>query len=100
MVRHKGLKEDGFWAPPGGGIDFNQTIVETLQREFLEETGLLVRPKNPHQLALEIERLIKDKKYAKSLGIKLHGHVVQNFSHAKMLAETGRVYGLIKPVSS
>ncbi len=44
MVRHKSLKADGFWAPPGGGIDFNQSIEETLQREFLEETGLLVNP--------------------------------------------------------
>ena len=43
MVRHKALKTDGFWAPPGGGIDFNQTIEETLQREFIEETGLSVR---------------------------------------------------------
>src|SRR6478609_9547079 len=43
MVKHKSLTANGFWAPPGGGIDFNQTIEETLQREFLEETGLLVR---------------------------------------------------------
>jgi 8-oxo-dGTP diphosphatase len=44
MVKHKSLKANGFWAPPGGGIDFSQTIEETLQREFLEETGLLVNP--------------------------------------------------------
>jgi glycosyltransferase involved in cell wall biosynthesis len=62
-----------------------------------EGTGLLVKPKDSHQLAREIERLILDKKFAKKLGIELHSHVVQNFSHAKMLAETARAYGLIKP---
>ena len=44
MVKHKSLKLGGFWCPPGGGIDFNQSITETLKREFIEETGLLVSP--------------------------------------------------------
>lgn len=44
MVKHKSLKAGGFWCPPGGGIDFNQSIHETLIREFIEETGLSVRP--------------------------------------------------------
>lgn len=62
-----------------------------------EHTGLLVRPKDVHQLAHELERLITDKKLARSLGVELHSHVVQNFSQAKMLAQTAQVYGLIKP---
>ena len=62
-----------------------------------EETGLLVRPKDVTQLASALERLIVDRNFAKKLGIELHSHVVQNFSHAKMLAQTARVYGLIKP---
>jgi glycosyltransferase involved in cell wall biosynthesis len=61
-----------------------------------EETGLLVRPKDVSGLASAIERLATDRNFAKKLGINLHSHVVQNFSHSKMLAETGRVYGLIK----
>jgi glycosyltransferase involved in cell wall biosynthesis len=61
-----------------------------------EDTGLLVRPKDVGQLAHELERLVTDRNFAKKLGISLHSHVVQNFSHAKMLAETARVYGLIK----
>ena len=44
MVKHKSLIENGFWAPPGGGIDFNQSIDDTLKREFLEETGISVTP--------------------------------------------------------
>ncbi len=44
MVKHKSLKANGFWSPPGGGIDFNQSINDTLEREFREETGLLVNP--------------------------------------------------------
>ncbi len=62
-----------------------------------EHTGLLVKPKDVAQLTRELERLIIDRKFAKQLGIELHSHVVQNFSHSKMLAQTAQVYGLIKP---
>ena len=44
MVNHTGLHKGDFWAPPGGGIEFGQTASETVTREFLEETGLQVRP--------------------------------------------------------
>src|SRR6478752_1183379 len=44
MVKHKVLASGGFWSPPGGGIDFNQSISETLKREFIEETGLVITP--------------------------------------------------------
>lgn len=65
-----------------------------------EETGLLIKPKDASGLAQEIERLILDKRFAKKLGIQLHSHVVQNFSHAKMIAQTAQIYGLLKSVSS
>lgn len=42
MVDHAGLRDGPFWAPPGGGMELGQTAVETLEREFLEETGLTV----------------------------------------------------------
>jgi glycosyltransferase involved in cell wall biosynthesis len=61
-----------------------------------EETGLLVPVKDPEGLAQAIERLAKDRKYAKELGIKLHSHIVQNFSYSKMLVETAKVYGLLE----
>lgn len=42
MVDHAGLREGSFWAPPGGGMELGQSAVETLEREFLEETGLSI----------------------------------------------------------
>jgi glycosyltransferase involved in cell wall biosynthesis len=61
-----------------------------------EETGLLVQPKDTEHLTKELRRLIVDRKYAKKLGQSLHGHVVQNFSQAKMIVETAKIYGLIE----
>lgn len=43
LVNHTGLGRPSFWAPPGGEILFGQTAGQTVEREFLEETGLLVR---------------------------------------------------------
>ena len=41
MVKHK-FGEKDFWAPPGGGVEFGESIHSALKREFLEETGLQV----------------------------------------------------------
>lgn len=60
-----------------------------------EETGLLVAPKDVEHLTEELRRLILDRNFAKKLGQTLRAHVVQNFSHSKMLVETAKVYGLI-----
>lgn len=42
MVSHRGVAEGAFWAPPGGGLEFGESIHQRLQQEFLEETGLRV----------------------------------------------------------
>jgi 8-oxo-dGTP diphosphatase len=44
LVKHRGLGENGFlWSPPGGGLEFGETISNGLKREFYEETGLFVK---------------------------------------------------------
>ncbi len=46
MVLHHSLGESGFlWAPPGGGMNFGQSVNDNLVREFREETGLTVEIK-------------------------------------------------------
>ena|SRR5688572_4421904 len=44
MANHMGITPTNFWSPPGGGVDFGQSILETLKKEFMEETGLVVKP--------------------------------------------------------
>lgn len=44
LVRHGStIGNKAFWAPPGGGQHYGETIQECLKRELLEETGLEVR---------------------------------------------------------
>jgi 8-oxo-dGTP diphosphatase len=42
LVNHRLVSSEDFWAPPGGGVEFGQSIEETIRREFREETGLNV----------------------------------------------------------
>jgi 8-oxo-dGTP diphosphatase len=44
MVNHASITPTDFWAPPGGGVEFGQSVNETLRKEFKEETGLNIRP--------------------------------------------------------
>ncbi|MFT4033080.1 MAG: NUDIX hydrolase [Siphonobacter sp.] len=44
LIRHKALFGEGvFWAPPGGSLEYGESIHEALKREFLEETHLHIR---------------------------------------------------------
>jgi len=45
LVNHQLLGEEDFWAPPGGGIEFGEQVNQCLIREFQEETGLVIEPK-------------------------------------------------------
>ena len=42
LVNHKRLTGSDFWAPPGGGVEFGESIADTLKKEFLEEVNLAV----------------------------------------------------------
>ncbi len=43
FLKHLNLGEDYLWAPPGGGLNYGETIEECLKREFKEETGLKIQ---------------------------------------------------------
>lgn len=44
LVNHTAVTAGNFWAPPGGGVEFGQTIEDCLKKEFLEETDIVIRP--------------------------------------------------------
>ena len=44
LVNHK-ISGTDFWAPPGGGLEFGESVEDCLKREFLEETGLQIEVK-------------------------------------------------------
>ncbi|OKL41655.1 NUDIX domain-containing protein [Pontibacter flavimaris] len=46
LIRHgKTIGNSAFWAPPGGGLQYGESMQECLKREFEEETGLQVKVK-------------------------------------------------------
>lgn len=44
LLRHHGVGPAGhLWSPPGGGLEFGESVEDALVREFEEETGLQVQ---------------------------------------------------------
>jgi len=44
LVRHEGVNSSSpMWLPPGGGVQYGETLETCVEREFREETGLTVK---------------------------------------------------------
>lgn len=57
LVRiHSPVTQKKVWMPPGGGVEFGESLSQCLKREFAEETGLSV---SVHQL-VHLHELIQD----------------------------------------
>lgn len=44
MANHSLERGANFWIPPGGGLEYGETLEIALKREFFEETGLEIAP--------------------------------------------------------
>lgn len=43
LLKHEGVGKEGYlWSPPGGGVEFGETIEKTLIREFKEECNITI----------------------------------------------------------
>lgn len=47
LLKHNKIGSLGYlWSPPGGGVEFGQSVIDALKKEFLEETNLIVEVEN------------------------------------------------------
>ncbi|MEO9873117.1 NUDIX domain-containing protein [Ekhidna sp.] len=43
LLKHLSIGPAGYlWSPPGGGVEFGESVHETLKKEFMEETNLKI----------------------------------------------------------
>ncbi len=47
LVKRGRPPSEGLWAIPGGRLHFGETLQHAAEREILEETGIIIRAKNP-----------------------------------------------------
>jgi 8-oxo-dGTP diphosphatase len=43
LANHSSVAGNNLWIPPGGGLEYGETLEKALKREFYEETGLEIR---------------------------------------------------------
>jgi 8-oxo-dGTP diphosphatase len=47
LVKRRNPPSAGMWAIPGGSVELGETLQEAAEREILEETGVIIKAKNP-----------------------------------------------------
>jgi len=73
------------WSPPGGHLEFGETLEECAIREVREETGLVIE--NPEYFALTNDMFKLENKHYISIFMKVHypHSVIQNLEPHKVL---------------
>lgn len=61
MGKRKGSHGEGTWAPPGGHLEFGESIEDCARREVMEETGLKI--KNIRKVTFTNDILLKENKH-------------------------------------
>lgn len=117
MVNHNGINPGSFWAPPGGGVEFNQTAQDSLIREFEEETNLIIavgqfkfacefisEPLHAVELFFEVFKVGGKLMVGKDPESEAHHQIIQdvrwlNFSQIRAIPEVER-HGIFKLAQS
>ena len=61
LIKRKGAHGEGTWAPPGGHIDFGESVIDCAKREVKEEVEIKI--KNLKVLGFTEDLFKKDKKH-------------------------------------
>ena len=83
LLKHQPFGPAGYlWLPPGGGVEFGDTLEETLRREFLEET----------HLNIEIEKYLFSNEFiTNQLHALEHFYLVKRISGQLKLGKRSRI---------
>ncbi len=69
LLKHSGIGESGFmWIPPGGGVQFGESLHLALKREFREEIGIDIEVGN----LVSIHEYIGDSLHAIEFFFEVH----------------------------
>ncbi|GAB6145721.1 NUDIX domain-containing protein [Desulfocicer niacini] len=69
LVKRKNPPSQGVWAIPGGRVRLGETIQEAAQREVMEETGVIITPR---ETVLAFDSIERDRLH----NVRYHYHIV------------------------